>query len=203
MADTPQEGETATPKVLENQTATPPAETPKGGDQTAVEELRKELEQSKMRANQLANELEAKRKAEEEAQAKQLEEQNKFKELYEQEKLTREQIEAERQDEIRKRELEAKQNEVLAGYPTEVRALALETGISLDSVDNVDAFKEKLDKIDGAVGAKVGPNNPRTSNDKVEFSGEDLRAALKKPGGLEEIVAAKYPSIASMMKQPE
>lgn len=198
---TPIQGETGTPKAPENVT---PTQTPTQGNvsDTAVEQLRKEKEQAEMRANQLANQLKAREEAEAKAKAKELEEQNEFKTLYEQEKAKRESIEAEREAEASRKELEKARNEVLNEYPEEVKALATDLGIVLNSSEE-DAkaeFKEKLDKIAKreSTSGKVTPNNPRVQNNQSQMTQSELRQALRDPAKFQEIVA-KRKGIAVMM----
>lgn len=199
--ETPNKGETETPKAPENGTQTPAPNTGNASD-SAVEQLRKEKEQAEMRANQLANQLKAKEEAEAAAKAKELEEQNQFKDLYEQEKAKREQIESEREAEERRKELKKAETGVLAEYPEEVKALVEETGMTLDSTDEeaIAAFKEKVENINKRVGAtgKVGHNNPNRPNEAPVPTGDDLKLALKDPNAFAEIVS-KRPGIAVMM----
>lgn len=201
--DTPKDGETRTPKAPENGTPTPPAPPAGNASEGAgeAERLRKELEQAKMRENQLLNEKKAKEEAEAKQRAKELEEQNEFKSLYEQEKAKREAIETERKAEEERKELDKKKSEVLTDYSDEVKALAEEAGMALGSTDEADVntYREKLDKVQKMVGTgKVGPNNPGKSSGKLELSQDELRMALKDPGKFQEIISQR-PGIAALM----
>lgn len=203
--DTPKPGETQTPEAPKNATPPPTPQTGNEGDQAGeAEKLRKELEQARMREQQLLNEKKAREEAEEAKKAKKLEEQNEFKELYEQEKAKREAIESEREAESRRQELEKARTEVLANYSDEVKALAEEAGMNLGSSDEDAkvAFKEKLDKIQNMVGStgKVTPNNPGKPTQKPKLTQDELRVALKDEKSFEEIVAQR-PGIAAMMSK--
>lgn len=208
MSDTPN-GETVDPSKNDgnNQgtpaTATPPAPV-KTEDNAAVEQLRKELEQTRMRANQLENEKKSREEAEAKKKAEELEENNQFKTLYEQEKTKREAIEAERQENEQKAELEKARQEVLKEYSDEVKSLAEEVGLDLTAADEaaVSSFKEKLDKINTRVAStgQVRPNNQPTPNQQPELSGDQLREALQDENKFHEIVTARFPGIASMTK---
>lgn len=217
MPDTPQAGETGGTQPLENQgngqgtpapaapaqaPATPPTVKTEDGE---VERLRKEKEQAEMRANQLQNQLSAKEKAEADAKAKELEEQEQFKSLYEQEKAKREAIEAERQEQEQKAELDKARQEVLSAYNDEVKALAEEVGLDLTSADDaaIDAFKEKLDKINTRVVStgKVSGNNQPNTNQLPELSKDELREGLQDENKFHDIVVARFPGIAAMTNQ--
>lgn len=214
MADTPKPGETVAPSKNDgnNQgTPTPTAvptvtvQEPVKADDNAVEQLKKELEQQKMRANQLENEKKAREEAEAKKKAEELEEQNQFKSLYEQEKTKREEIEREREAEEQKKELEKARSDVLKDYSDEVKALADEVGLDLTSADEaaVNSFKEKLDKINTRVAntGRVGPNNQQNQFGGEELSGDELREALQDENKFHEIMVKKFPGIAAMTNQ--
>lgn len=162
MADTPT-GETVTPEAPSNETGntnTPPQVTVSAD----VEAAKKEAEQARIRANQLANEL-AKIKADQDAaKAKQLEEKEEFKTLYEQTQARLAEIENEKAEQERNALLEQTSQSVLKDYPANVIELAKTTGLSLsdDSEAAVAIFKEKLDAIKSQVGPVATPsaNNP-------------------------------------------
>lgn len=198
---TPKPGETVTPQAPENGTQTPAPSQGNAGDVTELEKLRKERDQAQMRANQLEKEKQARDTAEADRKAKELEEQNEFKTLYEQEKVKREAIETEREADERRKELSKVKDETLSKYSDEVKALAKEAGMTLDSADEaaVTAFQEKLENIQKMVGnGKVGPNNPRKPMGKPELSGDELKLALKDPAKFQEIISQR-PGIAQMM----
>lgn len=202
---TPKPGETGTPKAPENNPQPPAPIQGNASDGVGeAEKLRKELEQARMRENQLLNEKKAADEAKAAADAKTLEEQNEFKTLYEQEKAKREAIESEKQADERRTELEKAKAEVLADYSDEVKALAEEAGMSLTDTDEdaKAAFKEKLDKVQKLVGAtgKVTPDNPRTPSGQPELSQDEMRVALKNEQSFQEIIS-KRPGLAMMMSK--
>jgi len=195
--DTPKPGETGTPKAPENNPQTPAPVQGNASDSAGeAEKLRKELEQARMRENQLLNEKKAREEAEAARQAKELEQQNEFKTLYEQEKAKREAIESEKQAKEREAELAKAKAEVLADYSDEVKALAEEAGMTLTEPDE-DAkatFKEKLDKIQNLVGTngKITPDNPRIHNGQSELSQDET--------SFQDIIS-KRPGLAMMMSK--
>lgn len=205
MDDTPNKpGETGTPKAPETN-APAPATPPQVNADGEAEKLRKELEQARMRANQLENEKKAREEADAKAEAERLEKSNEFKTLFEQEKAKREALEAEQAAEEQRKELSAKREEVLKDYSEEVRALAQEAGMDLSSTDEatIATFKGKLDKIATMVSAnaKVTPNNPNRPNQGTQtLSPEELREALKTDEGFAAEVA-KRPGLAMMTNQ--
>lgn len=204
MPDTPT-GETVAPVVPKNDvtpTVTPPVE--KTVDNSELEAARKKAEQAEMRANQLANKLEAIEKAEADSKAKELEEQNKFKDLYEQEKTKREQIESEKEAAERKAEIKTKSDELFKDYPDSVKELADDTGLTLADTDEdtVAAFKDKLDRIKSKVAnQKVTPNNPGTPAPQTDVSSQDMHDIMADPKKFEEYVRKNTKGIASMTRQ--
>lgn len=156
--------ETATP-VVKNEVTPPSAPAPQVNttDNSELDKLKKELEQTQMRANQLNNQLEAKAKAEEEAKAKKLEEQNEFKSLYEQEKAKREAVETERQEAETKQSLSIAEQAIFAEFDPSAIEVAKDAGLSLseDSDEAKAALKTKLEKIQSKlVSTPVSSNNP-------------------------------------------
>lgn len=208
MADATPQGETgkpADPKTDATPPVTPAPQEPVKTEDNAVEQLRKELEQQRMRANQLENEKKQRDEAEATRKAKELEEQNQFKDLYEQEKTKREAIEAERQADEQKAELQKARQEVLKDYSDEVKALAEEVGLDLTAADEaaVNSFKEKLDKINSRVASsgKVGGNNQPNATGQPELSGDELKEVLQSDQGFHDYVTKKFPGIAAMTNQ--
>ncbi len=208
MDDTPKPGETVAPKAPENN-ANPqaPVSTPSAQGNASdgeAEKLRKELEQARIRNNQLENEKKQREEAEAARKAKELEEQNQFEELYKQEKAKREAIEADKEAEEKSRAISEAKKKVLSGYSDDVRTLAEEAGLDLTSDDESDVklFTEKLDKINTRLSAtsRVGANNPHTSNKDPQMNQDELRMALKDPAKFHEIIS-KRPGIARMMSQ--
>lgn len=191
------------PKTNANPTVTQPSQTV----DPAMEELRKKAEQAEMRANQLANQLEAKTKAEAEAEAKKLEESNQFKTLYEQEKAKREAAEAAQAEALKQATLKAKAEEVFAEFPTEVRTLAQETGLTLADAeeDAVAAFKAKLEKVSSLIKQpKVTANNPgnaTTPTAQQPANPEEMKAMLNDPKRFEEYLRKNTSGIASMLNK--
>ena len=198
MADTPKEGETAEPKVPENNDGGAPA--PSGGatnDEAA--ELRKQLEQQRMRANQLENEKRERDKVQAEADRKKLEEQNEYKELFEKTDAELKAIREREEKAARDAELSKVSEDVLKDYPKEVRELAETAGLGLTDESEVarTAFKEKLDAIAARItpGRTATPNNPSSTPtpgvqqtdlpeelqpvDETEFTGKGGRVVTK------------------------
>lgn len=180
MDDTANKAETA-PKEALNNNGSPAEATPKQEDANAaiVEQLRKEAEQAKMRANQLANELEAKKQAEEEARQKQLEEQQEYKTLYEQsQEQLREVAEAKERNE-KAQKIAEQQAQLVTQYSDAVLKVAETTGLSLTDTDeeSIKAYTAKLDTIQEQVGkgAKVTSNN----NNPVKVDTEDRGAFIE------------------------
>ena len=162
MADTPQAGETTTPPVVpENNDGS--ASAPAGGNANdEAAQLRKELEQAKMRANQLENEKAKRDKAEEEARRKSLEEQNEYKTLFEKTDAELKAIREREERQARETELAKVSEGVLKDYPKEVQELAETAGLKLEDESEVSraAFKEKLD----AIAKRVVPQQTSNSN---------------------------------------
>lgn len=202
MADTPpaKEGETTTPVVQPEN---------KGNNEEAAQ-LRKELEQARMRANQLENEKQARDKAEEDARRKQLEEKEEYKTLYEK---TEAELKARRDKEesdARSKELASASETILKDYPKEVQELAATAGIGLsdDSEAGKAVLKDKLEQIKsklpntsqvesnngyippaGSPEAKqlVTPDDTGATPMALASAKGDVRPALKYIGGLESI----------------
>lgn len=168
--------ETATP-VVKNEVTPPSAPAPQVNttDNSELDRVKKELEQTQMRANQLNNQLEAKAKAEEEAKAKQLEEQNEFKSLYEQEKAKREAQDNERQEAETKQNLTIAEQAIFAEFDPSAIEVAKDAGLTLteDSDEAKAALKTKLEKIQSkVVTGNVTSNNPGSlpeKNDRAEL----------------------------------
>lgn len=155
MADTPatDTGETATSGSVSNDVSTTTAPGGDNGSTAEVERLRKEAEQAKMRANQLANELEAKHKAEEVAKQKQMEEKEEFKTLYEQTQKSLDEMKSQAEADKRNSELKQASNELFKEYPENVQKLAETAGLTLtdDSDEAKAALKAKLDEFKSQV----------------------------------------------------
>jgi TolA-binding protein len=206
MSDTPTPGETVVqgePKNDATNQSTPPPAV-KAEDNAAVEQLKKELAQAQMRANQLENERKKLDEAEQRKKEKELEEQNQFKTLYEQEAAKRKELEEAQEQEKRQKEVAEKKSEVFADYSDEVRVLAEEAGMSLTDTDEeaVQAFKEKLDKIKALVpGPKVSSNNPNPVANEKSYTQEEMQSALRDPKAFHEFVTSKFPGIAAMTRQ--
>lgn len=167
MADTPT-GETANPGDSKTTEQTQAPVQGNASDNAEVERLKKEAEQSRMRAQQLQNQIDDAKKAEEARKAKELEEQNEFKSLYEQEKAKREEYETQQQRDARQKEIDEETQKVLGEFSQGVKEVAKEAGLALSdtSEEAKAALKEKLDRISSKVSkdAKVSPNNPNSSN---------------------------------------
>lgn len=205
MTDTPN-GETATQEEVKNNVTTPSAPAQVNTTDTGeLDKLKKELEQTQMRANQLNNQLEAKAKAEEEARAKQLEEQNEFKSLYEQEKAKREAADKERQEAETKQALTLSQDTIFAEFDPSAVEVAKEAGLTLteDSDEAKNAFKARLQKIADKVVStnKVTSNNQAPDNtvapERAELVGQ-MRAGSK---DARDKVISTLPVLDVMRKQ--
>jgi chromosome segregation ATPase len=130
-----------------------------------AERLRKEAEQAKMRANQLANELEARKKADEEAKAQKLKEDEKYRELYEQ---TQAKLAAREDAEAKAKEQEAAKSklaEVHQDFSKEVLEVAEAAGVTLTGVSDADVsdYRSRLEAIASKVAPTSSPvrgNNP-------------------------------------------
>ena len=201
MADTPS-GETATPTEVKNE-ATPtvqPSEVKT--EDNAVEQLKKELEQQRMRANQLENEKKARDEADAKAKERELEENNQYKELLEQERAKREALEQEKETIEKQAALEKAKAEVLNGVSDNVKKLADDLGLTLLDTDekSVQSYKEKLDKIAATASdeAKVTPNNPNQTESKVDLTTDELRTTLQSDDAFHQLMVKKFPGIAQM-----
>lgn len=176
MADTTTV-ETATPEVVKNDVtpvATPPSVN--SNDNSEVEKLRKELEQSQMRANQLENEKKKREEADADIKRKQLEDQEQWKEVAEQEKAKREALETEKQEAETKQTLSIAEQSIFAEFSPEAIEVAQEAGLTLteDSDEAKNTLKSKLEKIQAKVitGNTVTPNNPGNlpeTNDRAQL----------------------------------
>lgn len=180
MDDTAKQAETA-PKEALNNNGSPAEATPnKEADAVNAELLRKEAEQAKMRANQLANELDAIKKAQEEAKQKQLEEQQEYKSLYEQTQEKLRQVAEEREQSEKAQEIAKQESQLTSEYSDAVKKVAETTGLRLTDTDEdtIKAYKAKLDSLQEQVGkgAKVSSNN----NNPVKVETEDQGAYLER-----------------------
>lgn len=203
MSDTPT-GETVIVEPPKND-ATPPVPPTVKTEDNAVEELKKQLQQQEMRANQLANQLKSKEEAEAKAKEKELAEQNQYKDLFEQERAKREALEAEQQEKERQAALEATKAETLSGFSDDVKKAADELGIALLDTDeaSVEAYKQKLSVLAPKVSqeSKVTPNNPSNINpSQVDLSPDQLRETLDSDEAFHNLVVKKFPGIAGMTK---
>jgi flagellar biosynthesis GTPase FlhF len=158
MADTPNPGETAKPGDVKNDVS--PASDPKVDNTSTaeVEQLRKEAEQAKMRANQLQNELEDRRKKEDEVKQKQMEEQEEYKQLYEKTNAELSQLQDEKEAQATRSQLDGKTTEILKDYPEAVARAAQIAGLTLleDSETAIANLKGKLDDLK----TTVSPSSP-------------------------------------------
>jgi hypothetical protein len=194
MGDTPT-GETANQEPLKNNTESTTTPSQDNGN-AEVERLRKEAEQAKIRANQLANELEAKKKAEDEARQKQLEEKEEFKTLYEQTQARLDEIQRTQEQQERQKELQAATETVLKEYDPKVIEVAKAAGLSLtdDSEAAQSVLKEKLDVIQKQVGTSTprpGASNPRETTPAVTDKDELVQRADPWQGSTMAIESAK------------
>lgn len=147
-------------------TGTPPENAqPSNNADGEVERLRKEAEQAKMRANQLANELEERKKRDADAEEAKLKENEQFKTLYEQEAAKRKELEEQSSTERKVAQVKAASDELSKDYSTDVLDLATTAGLVLaDTSDEAKAaYKERLDALAAKVvpaGSPVRGSNP-------------------------------------------
>lgn len=174
-------------------------------EQEELKRVQKELDQMKMRNNQLENERKKREEAEEKAKQQELEENSRFNELYENERKKREELEAKLSAEEQQKNIHDKKAELLKEFPEEVKKFAEETGITLQGTDDdaVNEYKTKIEKIDKTLRGKsrVTRDNPSvhgSEEGQTGMSKTELRTALRDPKKFEEI-AAKYPGIAAQM----
>jgi hypothetical protein len=173
MADTPT-GETVAPTAPSNETGN--TNTPPQVNVSAdVEAAKREAEQAKIRANQLANEN-AKLKADQEAaHQRQLEEKEEFKTLYEQTQSKLKEIEDAQSERERQTQLNTSTEDLFKDYPPNVVELAKTAGLGLsdDSDAAKAALKEKLDAFKEKVGSVTpSANNPRQTTPQQVNRGE-------------------------------
>lgn len=137
-------------------------ETPSTPANDKEAQLRKELEQLRMRANQLENEKRESDKAAAEADRQKLEEQNEYKTLFEKTDAELRAIREREEKASRSAELSKVSEDVLKDYPKEVQELAATAGLTLTDESEVSrtAFKEKLDGI----AQRINPTQTSTSN---------------------------------------
>lgn len=167
MADTDtQVPETVAPQPLENINSVPQPAPEQGNAE--LEAIRKEAEQTKMRANQLANELaEAQKKIAQAEQAK-LQEKEDYKTLWEQANAQLQEVVTTQEQQAFKQEVAKKESEVTSQYSEEVLEVAKTAGLTLTGVDeeSTQEFKAKLDKISEKVGS-TAKNRPENRQDHV------------------------------------
>lgn len=180
MDDTAKPAETAPQEALNNNGSPAQATPNQGADAVNAELLRKEAEQAKMRANQLANELAAIKQAQEEAKQKQLEEQQEYKSLYEQTQSKLQEISEEKERSEKAQEIAKQESQLTSEYSDAVLKVAETAGLKLTDTDEdaIKSFKAKMDTLQEQVGkdAKVTPNN----NNPVKVVTEDRGAYLEK-----------------------
>lgn len=131
--------------------------------QAELEAARKDAEQAKMRANQLANELADRKKVDDDAAEAKLKANEEYKTLYEAEQAKRQELEEKTNAEKKTATAQALTAELTKGYSKEVLEVAEAAGINLtDATDEAQAqFKARLD----AITQKVGPGrSPVTGN---------------------------------------
>lgn len=162
---TPIVGENPPAPAPSNAPSTPPAPVTVNSGQADVEQARKEAEQTRLRNNQLENELKKMRDDQETARQKQLEEKEEFKTLYEQTQSRLKEIEDEKTRSDQQAAVATATQEVLKDYPANVVELAKTAGLSLtdDSEAAKASLKEKLDSFKATLGTSpITPNNPGT-----------------------------------------
>lgn len=133
-----------------------PVVTPAAPDEAT--ELRKQLEQATMRANQLANEKAARDKVDEDLQRKKLEEDGEWKLLAEKNAAELQELRSREENATKTAELNAATQEVLKTFPKEVIDIAETAGISL--TDDSESARTSLTEKLAAIQARVLPNAP-------------------------------------------
>lgn len=180
MADTDtQVPETVAPQPLENINSVSPAAPEQGNAE--LDAIRKEAEQTKMRANQLANELAEAQKKIAEAETAKLQEKEDYKTLWEQaNSRLQEQATAQEQATF-KAEVAKKESEVTSQYPERVLEIAKTVGLTLDGVDeeSATAFKAKLDKINDELGSSA-KNRPENRGGNTDTNGVTREQAIER-----------------------
>lgn len=193
MADTPN-GETVTPGDSQTtvQTTSTPSNQGNQVDTAEVERLRKEAEQAKMRAQQLENEKLAREKTDEEARQKQLEEQNEWKTIAEQNQAKLDAFEREREESVKKIELETAEAEILKEFPQDVADAAkdLDLGLSENSEEAKEALKTKLTKLSEKVSAE---NRVTSNNGKTNTNTPDRQALMVEHAKQQTITPGETP----------
>ena len=166
MADTPLTGETGSQGTVSNDVSQVASSTDNAAN-PELERLQKELEQARMRENQLSNQLAKEQQSKEEARKRELEQKEEYKALYESEKQKSERLQQEREAEERSAQLATATDEIFKDYPENVVKAAKIAGISLidDSEGARTSLKEKLTSLQETVGttSPVTPNNPSQS----------------------------------------
>jgi len=204
MADTPI-GETANPGDSKTEGTTVATPVVNATDNAEAEQLKKELEQARMRASQLENQVKKNDEEKAEAERKQLEENNEWKTLAEQEKARREELETQAETEKRTKELKEATDTVLSEYSDAVKEIAEEAGLTAldNSEEEVARFKGRLDKISAKLPTSQvsanNPQNPTSTNQKL--SSDEMKLALKDEKNFHDLIT-KLPGVASMTAQP-
>lgn len=165
MADT-LPSETVTPEAPSNAPGISSVPALDNTTSAELEAARKEIEQARMRANQLQNQLAEKETAEAAAKQKQLEEKEEFKTLYEQTNAKLNEFLEGQASTERQNQLKSATEDVFKDYSADAVELAKTAGLSLS--DDSDAaravLKEKLDTFQAKVGtptSRPGASNPR------------------------------------------
>lgn len=145
-----------------------------------AEQLKKQLEQARMREQQLLNEKAEREKREEEARRKKLEEENEWRELAERERSRADDLERAQTEAKQATELSEAKTKVLADYPSEVTEAATKLGLTLpDTTDEAVAdFKAKLEVLKETTPAKTVHGNNINPNQTVTTDEEDRRRNL-------------------------
>jgi hypothetical protein len=177
-----------------------------------AEQLRKQLEQARMREQQLLNEKAEREKQEEESRRKKLEEENEWKELAERERQRADELERTQTEAKRSSELSEAKTSVLAEYPPEVAQAAEKLGLSLsDTTDEAkEDFKTKLDVLKETTpapkvtGNNISPNQTGTQTDEEDWQ-RNLRQMRFDDKQLRERAVVKgissLPQLDEMRKQ--
>lgn len=133
--------------------------------------LKKELDQLRMRNNQLEKERLERERKEQEAEQRRLAEKEEYKTLYERTSEELESIRKEREDSERRTKLSAVESSAFSEYSQEVQDIAKVAGLTLTSDDDtsIQEFKTKLETIKNKLPStdKISGSNTLPENNKL------------------------------------
>lgn len=166
-----------------------------------------------MERNQLRKQTEEARQKAEEAERKDLENKEEFRQLYEREQQKREEYEQKLRDMEQQREHRELRDSVLSEYPDEVRQLADDLGVQLDTSQDEETakseYKSKLDKLHERVQGgqqqqqnneiSVDANNPAPAQGQQKTK-DDLIREAQQTGDWSEVLST-IPSVQQQIGQ--